>query len=86
MSDSSAGRKDWSAVLAAAALVAFAVAAYASARPTNFRGFDEWVNVSLLSRNIFDFPYANRPLCLLWSWPAARLFPDRFSGFLFARM
>jgi hypothetical protein len=69
-------------VLGAVALVAFAVVAYAPAKPTNFRGFDEWVNVSLLSRNILDFPYANRPLCLLWGWPALRLFPDRLTGFL----
>jgi hypothetical protein len=82
MSDSGGGRRDWGVLLAAGALVAFAAMAYAPAKPTNFRGFDEWVNVSLLSRNILDFPYANRPLCLLWSWPAVRLFPDRFSGFL----
>ena len=82
MSDLGARRPDWGAVLAAAALVAFAVAAYAPVRTTNFRGFDEWVIVSLLSRDILDFPYANRPLCLLWSWPAVLFFPDRFSGFL----
>ncbi len=83
MSEPGARRWDWSTALAAALLVAFAVAAYAPVKPTNFRGFDEWVNVSLLSRNILDFPYANRPLCLLWGWPAVKLFPDRFSGFLF---
>jgi hypothetical protein len=78
----SSARTGWGAVLAAGALVAFAVTAFGAVRPTNFRGFDEWVIVSLVSRDILDFPYANRPLCLLWAWPALRLFPDRFSGFL----
>ena len=51
-------------------------------RPTNFRGYDEWLIFSLLSRGIVDFPYARRPLNLLWALPAWALAPDRLWGFL----
>lgn len=75
-------RTNRGALLAVAALVAFGVVAFAPARPTNFRGFDEWVNISLLSRGVLEFPYTNRPLNNVWGLPAWRLFPDRLSGFL----
>ena len=64
------------------ALVGLAAATFSRARATNFRGYDEWVNVSLLSQGILEFPYANRPLNLIWSLPAWALFPDRLTGFL----
>lgn len=38
--------------------------------PTNFHGFDEWLILSLVSRGIVSFPYANRPLALMWNLPA----------------
>jgi hypothetical protein len=49
--------------------------------PTNFGGYDEWLILSLVSRGIVNFPYANRPLALLWSLPTAALgepTPQRF--------
>lgn len=69
-------------VLGSLALAALAGVTFASTSPTNFRGFDEWVNVSLLSSGILEFPYANRPLNMVWGLPPWLLWPDRFSGFL----
>ncbi len=82
MNRSSRAGRDWGAILAAAGLVVFAVVAFAPARATNFRGYDEWVIVSLTSRGILEFPYANRPLNLVWGLPAWWFYPDQFSGFL----
>src|SRR5262244_3157794 len=62
-------------IAGATALLALAGALFSFVRSTNFRGFDAWLLFSLLSRGILDFPYANRPLNLLWSWPAWRLAP-----------
>ena len=42
---------------------------YAWVRPTNFWGFDEWLHVSLLKDGAVGFPYANRPLMIVWSLP-----------------
>src|SRR6185295_15786174 len=46
---------------------------YAFVRPTNFGGMDEWLYIDLGSRGIQGIPYANRPLVLMWSTPAAVL-------------
>jgi hypothetical protein len=62
-------------LLGPALLLALAAALFAFVRATNFRGYDEWLFFSLLSRDILDFPYANRPLNLVWAWPAWRLAP-----------
>lgn len=67
---------------AMASLAALGASLFVWVRPTNFRGFDEWLIVSLLSRGIVDFPYAHRPLNLLWALPAWILAPDRLWGFL----
>ena len=64
------------------AIVALGVASFAWLRPTNFRGYDEWVVVSLLSRGVLSFPHANRPLNLIWHVPAWLIAPDRLWGFL----
>jgi hypothetical protein len=48
---------------------------------TNFWGFDEWLHLSLTTRGIVDFPYANRPLMLLWSLPAALVVPHSLWAF-----
>jgi len=48
---------------------------------TNFWGFDEWLHLSLTTRGIVDFAYANRPLMLLWSLPAALLVPHSLGAF-----
>lgn len=49
-------------------------------KPTNFSGTDEWLYLSLTSRNIVDFPHTQRPLTLLWTLPGA-LLRHRFLGF-----
>jgi hypothetical protein len=68
--------------LAIACLLALAAATFAVVRSTNFGGSDEWLVISLLSQGILSMPYANRPLTLIWGWPAWSLLPDRVFGFL----
>jgi hypothetical protein len=63
-------------------LLALAAVCFYRVRPTNFAGYDEWVCLSLLSRGILSFPYANRPLNLVWTWPATALAPDRLPAVL----
>lgn len=63
-------------------LLALAAATFATLRTTNFGGSDEWLHFSLVSRGIVDVPWANRPLNLIWHWPAWAFFPDRLVGFL----
>lgn len=70
------------ALAGSAALLALAAGLFSFVRPTNFRGFDEWLLFSLLSRGILDFPYANRPLNLVWAWPAWLLSPGELWTFL----
>jgi hypothetical protein len=65
-----------------AGLCALGATLFVWVRPTNFRGYDEWLIFSLLSRGIVGFPYANRPLNLVWALPAWALAPDRLWGFL----
>lgn len=68
--------------VAAAGLLALAAACFAVVRPTNFGGSDEWLVLSLLSRGLLDFPWAHRPLNLIWAEPAWLVLPDRLAGFL----
>jgi hypothetical protein len=68
--------------VAAAVLAGLAAVFFATVRPTNFGGSDEWLCLSLLSRGTLDFPYANRPLNLVWNLPAWLFLPDRLVGFL----
>jgi hypothetical protein len=70
------------AAVGALLLLLLAAACFSVVRPTNFGGSDEWLCLSLLSQGILDFPYANRPLNLVWGWPAWWLRPDRLDGFL----
>ena len=79
---SPAGAPRLEAAVGAAFLLALAGALFAFVRPENFGGTDEWLSFSLLSRGILSFPYANRPLNLLWALPGWSLFPDRLVGFL----
>lgn len=44
---------------------------FASVRPENFGGIDEWMILSLARRGAVDVPYANRPLGLLFNLPTA---------------
>ncbi len=68
--------------LAAFCLLALAASSFAVVRPTNFGASDEWVIISLLSQGIVDIPWANRPLNLVWDWPAWAILPNRLVGFL----
>jgi hypothetical protein len=71
----------WGAV-ALAAFAPLVVSQFGWVSPTNFRGFDEWLMLSLLSRGIVTFPYANRPLALVWAFPAHAVSQDAPVGFL----
>jgi hypothetical protein len=51
-------------------------------RPTNFGGHDEWLVLSLASRGIVSFPYAHRPLALLWALPGTVLARHDLMGYL----
>jgi len=65
-----------------AGLVAVFWAQFAWVRPTNFGGYDEWLLISLVSKGVVAFPYANRPFVLLWTLPAAWLWPHDLRSFL----
>jgi hypothetical protein len=76
------GGREGSVGWALAGLTALGASLFLWVRPTNFRGYDEWLIFSLLSRGIVGFPYARRPLNLVWALPAWALAPDRLWGFL----
>jgi hypothetical protein len=61
--------------VAAATVLLLVGSQFAWLSPTNFHGTDEWLILSLVSRGIVAFPYANRPFALAGSLPAA-LFDD----------
>lgn len=65
----------WRPALGLAAVVGVFWIGYAGVRPTNFGGADEWLLIDLSSRGVLDFPYANRPLVLLWTTIAAQTWP-----------
>jgi len=66
-------------LLAPAAVLA---AVFAPVRPTNFAGLDEWLTIDLVTRGLFGFPYASRPLDLLLTMPGAWLAPNDVWGYL----
>jgi hypothetical protein len=63
-------------------IMALGAATFAWLRPTNFRGYDEWLIFWMLSRGVVSFPHAERPLGLAWHLPAWAIAPDRLWGFL----
>jgi len=67
------GRGRQTAIVLTAVYVAFWIQ-FSVVSATNFGGVDEWMILSLVSRNVVDVPYANRPLGLLFNLPAA-MFP-----------
>lgn len=69
-------------LLALLGVTALTVSQFAWARSTNFRGFDEWLVLSLLSRGIVSAPYANRPLALAFALPAQWLAPGSLEAIL----
>lgn len=78
----SAGTGWRSGAAAVCALAAIFWSQFRWVRVTNFGGYDEWLIVWLTSRGVVDFPYARRPLELVWDLPAPLLFPHRLAGFL----
>lgn len=66
---------------AIAALAALGFSTFSFLRPTNFRGYDEWLIFWMLSHKLISFPYANRPFGLVWHVPAWMVAPDRLWGF-----
>jgi hypothetical protein len=71
-----------SGLVACTGIAALGLCTFAQLRPTNFRGYDEWLVFWMLARGLSSFPYANRPLGLAWHWPAWLLAPDSLWGFL----
>lgn len=69
------------AVLESLALAALFAVHFSPVRATNFAGFDEWIIVWLTSHGLTGFPYANRPLNLLFTLPGALLAPGSLLGF-----
>lgn len=72
------------AALVVAVLAPFAVVAaqFTAVRATNFASHDEWLVLSLASRGLISFPYADRPLALLFSRPAEWILPHDVRGHL----
>ena len=68
-------------LVALAGIVVVFASQFAWVRPTNFGGMDEWLYVSLASRGVLDIPYANRPFVLVWTRPAALLWPHSLWSF-----
>jgi hypothetical protein len=50
-------------------------AQYWAVRATNFGGVDEWLYIDLSSRGVLGIPYANRPLVLLGTTVASKIWP-----------
>ena len=68
-------RRAATTIVALAGLLAVFFSQFAWVRATNFGGTDEWLYISLASRRALDIPYANRPFVLLWTLPAALVWP-----------
>jgi hypothetical protein len=71
------------AVVMAVGLLAVFGAQFAWVRHTNFGRTDDWLLIDLASRGVVDFPYANRPLNLIWTLPAGLLAPYRLAAHFF---
>jgi hypothetical protein len=56
--------------------------AFAAVKPTNFGGYDEWLILSLASRGVLGFPYANRPFNILWIAPTGLLAGHSLTAYL----
>lgn len=75
------GPRRWGFVLGLLAAAVVFWIGYSRVRPTNFGGSDEWLLIDLSSRWILDFPYANRPLVLLWTTLAAQSWPHELRSY-----
>lgn len=73
-------RKTWPLAVAMAAPLLVVAAQFTAVRPTNFAGHDEFLNLSLASRGLVSFPYADRPLNLIFSVPGTLLTPHDVIG------
>jgi hypothetical protein len=67
--------------LLAPVLLGLFLCGYSAVGSTNFGGYDEWLIRSLGDRLVLGFPYANRPLNLLWTLPGGLLDPHGFVGY-----
>ena len=65
------GGREWRRWMPGASIVVLVAYQFAWLSPTNFHGWDEWLLLWLVSRGIVSFPYANRPLALVWNLPAS---------------
>ena len=75
------GDARWRPLLGLVAVAAVFWIGYSAVLPTNFGGADEWLLIDLSSRGILDFPYANRPLVLLWTTIAAQAWPHELRSY-----
>ncbi|MGD8895010.1 MAG: hypothetical protein PVJ73_03145 [Acidobacteriota bacterium] len=65
----------WGLLLTLATIAAVFWTQWFWVRSTNFGGADEWLLIDLSSRGVLAFPYANRPLVLLWTTIASQSWP-----------
>ena len=75
------GGARWRPLIGLAAVAVVFWIGYAAVRPTNFGGADEWLLIDLSSRGVLEFPYANRPLNLLWTTIAAQAWPHELRSY-----
>ena len=68
-------------VLMLGGLLAILWSQFAWIRATNFGGYDEWLDISLATRGIINFPQANRPLVLFWHLPPAFVRPHSLGAY-----
>ena len=73
-------------VVAMIAPLLVVAAQFTGVRPTNFAGADEWIVLSLASRGLISFPYAARPLALLWSLPGELVLRHDLMGHLLTQV
>jgi hypothetical protein len=69
------------ALVAVSLAIVFATK-FSATRSTSFNGYDEWLVVSLTSQKIVSFPYANRPLALVWALPKTLGLPSTLDAYL----
>ena len=67
-------------------IVVVGVLSFSLVRPTNFGGWDEWVDIDLASRGVLSVPYQNRPLSLLFFLPGAALWSGGLETFKWVQL
>ncbi len=64
-----------------AGILAVFLVQFWSVKPTNFGGWDEWLDIDLAARGILGVPYQNRPLSLLFFMPDVGVWGAGLDGF-----